>query len=179
VGEEHNWTYTWRHPYGRKSDIDRKQDHPVTCISWRDAQAFCRWAGVRLPSEAEWEKVARGGDGRIYPWGDEPPTDRLCNFNEKVGDTTPVGSYPAGASPYGCLDMAGNVWEWTSTLWGWSYPYDPSDGRENLSASDSVFRVMRGGSWYSPASGVGCGVRNDGYPDLVDGYVGVRVVASP
>jgi formylglycine-generating enzyme required for sulfatase activity len=140
----------WAHPRGPESDVAQKADHPVTCVSWQDAQAFCRWASeqsgqsIRLPSEAEWEKAARGVDGRIWPWGNEPPTDSRCNFNNKVGDTTPVGRYPSGASPYGCLDMAGNVWEWTSSLFK-PYPYKAEDGREDAAASGS--RTLRGGSW--------------------------------
>ncbi len=117
--------------------------------------AFCKWAAVRLPTEAEWEKAARWArDGRIWPWGNREPNSGLCNFNMTVGDTTPVGSYPDGKSPYGLLDVAGNVWEWTSSLWGkdaskpeFGYPYDAKDGRENLSAPDTVPRVLRGGSF--------------------------------
>ena len=113
-----------------------KEDHPVVNVSWKDAVAFCRWLSqasgktIRLPTEAEWEKAARGDDGRIYPWGDEPPTKELCNFSNNVGDTTPVGQYPAGASLCGALDMAGNVWEWTGSLYG-PYPYQVEDGRNS------------------------------------------------
>ena len=110
-----------------------KENHPVVHVSWDDAQTFCAWAGLRLPAEQEWEKTARGTDGREYPWGNAAPTDKLCNFNQNVKDTTPVGRYsPGGDSPYGTVDMTGNVWEWCMD---W---YD----------SEHKCRVVRGGSWF-------------------------------
>jgi formylglycine-generating enzyme required for sulfatase activity len=113
-----------------------KADHPVVGVSFHDAAAFCRWAAqvtglsIRLPTEPEWEKAARGPDGRLYPWGNTWESG-LCNNSEaKLGTTTPVGKYsPAGDSPYQVADMGGNVQEWLSSLFGF-YPYDPSDGRE-------------------------------------------------
>ena len=141
----------WQHPRGVKSSAAGKETHPVTQVSWEDARAFCEWVSqktgrkVRLPSEAEWEKAARGLDGRIYPWGNQSPDAQRCNFNMNVTDTTPVGKYsPLGDSPYGCVDMAGNVWEWTNSLWK-GYPYQAGDGREDLKAGGS--RVGRGGSF--------------------------------
>ncbi|MFN8494027.1 MAG: SUMF1/EgtB/PvdO family nonheme iron enzyme [Caldilineaceae bacterium] len=160
-----------------------KEQHPVVHVSWHDAQAFCDWAGVQLPTEAEWEKAARGAQGCLYPWGDEDPNDQLCNFNMDVGDTTPVGSYPSGMSLYGLSDMAGNVWEWTSSLWGqdgrdpkFGYPYCPDDGRENLAAEDTVLRVLRGGAFFNFKKQVRCAYRHANEPNFRDDNIGFRVV---
>ncbi|HSH02463.1 MAG TPA: bifunctional serine/threonine-protein kinase/formylglycine-generating enzyme family protein [Anaerolineae bacterium] len=111
-------------------------NHPVTFVSLRDAQAYATWAHKRLPTELEWEKAARYTDGRIYPWGNNPPTPDHCNYESTIGHTTPVGAYsPLGDSPYGCTDMAGNVWEWTNSLY---------DKHLNL-------YTIRGGAWnYGP-----------------------------
>jgi formylglycine-generating enzyme required for sulfatase activity len=169
--------FTWYQPRGRGSDARGKAQHPVTWISWRDAQEFCRWAKVCLPSEAEWEKAARGTDGKIYPWGNQPPpTAQLCNSSNWVGDTTPVGRYPKGASPFGVLDMAGNVWEWTSTLYS-PYPYKANDGRED--AGSALRRVLRGGSYDLNAGNVRCAVRYWDLPDSRNGGIGFRVVVAP
>ena len=156
----------WRHPHGPGSHINGKGDHPVVQISWYDALAFCKWLNqetgkpYRLPSEAEWEKAARRTDGRIYPWGDQWDASRCNAWEGGKRDTAPVGAYPRGASPYGVLDMAGNVWEWTSSLYK-PYPYDPRDGREDPEADGR--RVLRGGSFYSDQGLVRCAFRDWGF----------------
>lgn len=111
-------------------------DHPVVGVSFLDAVAFCLWARqvtglpIRLPSEPEWEKAARGTDGRIYPWGNQWEENRANTYESKIGSTTPVGQFsPAGDSPFGIAEVAGNVQQWTASIFG-DYPYDPSDGRE-------------------------------------------------
>jgi formylglycine-generating enzyme required for sulfatase activity len=157
-----------------------QEDHPVVYVSWDDAVAYCRWLSevtgrpYRLPSEAEWEKGARGTDGRIWPWGNQWDAKR-CNTGESdKGDTTPVGAYPQGASPYGLLDMAGNVCEWTRSFYR-SYPYDPDDGREDLEAVGA--RVLRGGSWHLDRDVARCVGRGWHDPDYSDDFIGFRLVS--
>jgi formylglycine-generating enzyme required for sulfatase activity len=163
----------WAKPYNwdakKRTPPADKANHPVVLVSWYDALAFCEWAGLQLPTEEQWEKAARGTDGRSYPWGNNEPTDKLCNFNSNVGGTTAVGRYsPQGNSPYGCLDMSGNIWEWC--LNKYDNPADTAIDQSN------AWRVLRGGSWYSDADAVRAVCRGSALPvGRFDGR-GVRVV---
>jgi hypothetical protein len=148
-------------------------DHPVANIDWGQAIDFATWAGGRLPTEAEWEKACRSTDGRIFPWGDELPTREIANFDNAIGDTTPVGSYPDAAGPYGTLDMSGNVWEWTSSLFA-DYPYQADDGREDQDATDS--RTVRGGSYYYTHYQLTCSGRSPAAAGKGHPQIGLRVV---
>lgn len=156
-------------------DVSEFDDYPVIYVDWYKAKTYCEWAGRRLSTEAEWEKAARGTDARIYPWGSEAPNSNLANYNSDIGDTTQVGKYSAGASIYGVLDMAGNVWEWVSSLYQ-SYPYSASDGREDLSASGS--RLLRGGAWNYYDYYVRSSFRYRNFPDLTSPVVGFRCSRS-
>lgn len=155
----------WAKPYNwdnrRRTFPPDKANHPVVLVHWEDAQAFCDWAGLALPTEAQWEKAARGTDMREWPWGNSPATLVRCNFNKKVGGTTPVGEYsPLGDSPYGCIDMAGNVWEWTVEWY-----------------MEGETRAMRGGSWCVSDKDTRASYRSHLSPLSIGDEVGFRVVA--
>jgi formylglycine-generating enzyme required for sulfatase activity len=169
---------------------NEKLDHPVINVSWRTARDFSKWFTqaydsrlpsdyiFRLPTEAEWEKAARGTDRRLYPWGNEFDKNK-CNSEENSYkyQTTPVGNYsPQGDSPYGISDMSGNVWEWTHSLYQ-SYPYRNDDGRESASAEGS--RVLRGGSFFHNALDVHAVARDRGGPGLYAVDSGFRVALAP
>jgi len=159
-----------------------KLDHPVDGVSWHDAAAYAAWLAQltgqpwRLPTEAEWEKAARGANGRRYPWGNVFDSSRANTRESSRPATTPVGAYPSGASPYDAQDMVGNVWEWTSSVFK-PYPYSASDGRESANSTES--RVLRGGAWGLGVAGVArAAYRNHGLPVVLVGYVGFRVALA-
>lgn len=129
-------------------NVEAYKDYPVVHVTWEQANIYCSWANRRLPTEAEWERAARGDDFRNFPWGDEPASDKYVNFNNLVGDTSRVGSYTAGASPFGALDLAGNIWEWVFDLYANEYyKNSPEHNPLGPETNNTYQRVIRGGSY--------------------------------
>lgn len=189
----------WKSPSGDSSKVDRLADHPVVQVSWYDAFAYCQWFQdqyaddlptgyqLRLPGEAEWEKAARGAAGWQWPWGNDFFEAR-CNSKESGRlCTTPVGLHsPDGDSADGLVDMSGNVWEWTITLWGedrnkpeFVYPYHHDDGREDIEAGEACYRIIRGGSFKDDYKGMRCACRDLDPPGYALSNLGFRLIAVP
>lgn len=163
---------------GRKSPPG-KETHPVVGVNYMDAVAYCGWRStvegreVRLPTEAQWEKAARGTDGREYPWLGEFDAAKANTMESGLGGTTPVGAYPDGASPYGAMDMAGNVWEWTCTVAGKEKADPERDGGWDVDPEGSP-RIIKGGSWLGPRGDARCAYRRGGPPGGRDDFLGFR-----
>jgi len=159
-----------------------KDDHPIVNVTWNEAKAYADWASVALPTEAQWEKAARGTDGRKYPWGNQWDASKCANSvggaAGSLGGTKLVGSYAEGVSPCGPHDMAGNVWEWCADWYAYSY-YAHAPSRNPPGPSSGEYRLLRGGSWYNcDSTYLRCAFRSTYLPYDSSHHVGFRCVVS-
>ncbi len=180
--EKYNWAQPYNWDKKTRSYPPNKEEHPVVLVSWFDAVAYCKWLSKELdedawlPTEAQWEKAARGTDGRRYPWGNEWDAARCNSRESKSGGTLSVRQFsPAGDSPYGVANMSGNVWEWTNSLFR-LYPYDATDGREHRRLRE--YRIVRGGSWLNTRQILRCSYRVGTNPLPLLHNIGFRVVIN-
>jgi serine/threonine protein kinase len=161
--------------YSRSSYYgDSKYDnYPVIKVDWDQAKTYCAWVGAELPTEAQWEKAARGEGGRVYPWGNNSPTCDLTNYGYCIRNTTAVKSYESGKSLYGAYDMAGNVWEWVNDWYGGTY-YETSPSSNPTGPSSGTYRILRGGASLSVGHGIRSAVRYRVGPVYRSGLIGFR-----
>jgi serine/threonine-protein kinase len=175
------WTYvanaSWRAPFGPNSNQPLKDNQPVTQVSWNDANAYCKWAKRRLPTEAEWEKAARGSASAIYPWGNSSPTSDYANYGNNVGGLSNVGQYLKGASQYGALDMAGNVYEWVNDWYAANF-YSSASAQNPTGPVSGDWKIMKGGSWQLDANRLHAFEREVSPPNLANTNLGFRCASS-